>query len=244
MIGGVLRRRKIKPCVIRRFMAQLQVNPTRMELNRLRKQLVVARRGHKLMKDKRDELMRQFMEIVRENKILREQMEKLLLVANQQFLITRAIMKPEFLEEALMVGQQAVHIKTETRNIMSVNVPVFEMPTETLGNSKLLPYGMASTTGEIDVAVSTLIEAFPIMLRLAHIEKTAQLLADEIEKTRRRVNSLEYVMIPNYEQTIRSITMKLDESERGNLTRLMKVKDMLVKQAIEAARIADAKAVI
>lgn len=225
-------------------MAQIQVNPTRMELNRLRKQLIIARRGHKLLKDKRDELMRQFLEIIRENKILREKMESLLASANQQFLIARAVMKPEFLEEALMVGQQSVQIDIQERNIMSVDVPVFVMLEDIKGKMRSFPYGMASTSGELDMAVSTLNEAFPVMLRLAQIEKTAQLLADEIEKTRRRVNSLEYVMIPNYEQTIRSITMKLDESERGNLTRLMKVKDMLVKQAIEAARIADAKAAL
>jgi len=220
-------------------MAQLQVNPTRMELNRLKKQLIVARRGHKLMKDKRDELMRQFLDVVRENKILRERMEKYLLKSNQEFLIARAVMKPEFLEEALMIGRDSIKIGIETKNIMSVDVPLFLLPEDSIEKSDSFPYGMASTTGELDMAVSALNEVFPIMLKLAQIEKTAQLLADEIEKTRRRVNSLEYVMIPNYEQTIRSITMKLDESERGNLTRLMKVKDMLVKQAIEAARIAD-----
>lgn len=222
-------------------MAQIQVNPTRMELNRLKKQLMVARRGHKLLKDKRDELMRQFLEIVRENKVLREQMEKLLLSANQQFLIARAVMKPEFLEESLMIGRKPIQINIATKNIMSVDVPIFQLPEQPEGKIGTFPYGMASTTGELDMAVSALNEVFPIMLRLAQIEKSAQLLADEIEKTRRRVNSLEYVMIPYYEQTIRSITMKLDESERGNLTRLMKVKDMIVKQAIEAARIADEK---
>lgn len=220
-------------------MAQLQVNPTRMELNRLKKQLIVARRGHKLMKDKRDELMRQFLDVVRENKILRERMEKYLLKSNQEFLIARAVMRPEFLEEALMIGRNPIKIEIEIKNIMSVDVPLFKLSQENQEKIDTFPYGMASTTGELDMAISELNQVFPTMLKLAQIEKTSQLLADEIEKTRRRVNSLEYVMIPNYEQTIRSITMKLDESERGNLTRLMKVKDMLVKQAIEAARIAD-----
>ncbi len=223
-------------------MAQIQVNPTRMELNRLKKQLVVARRGHKLMKDKRDGLMRQFLEIVKENKILRERVEILLEKANQQFLIARAVMKSEFLEEALMIGQSSIQIDVDTENLMSVEVPVFEMPFEKSGRMDSLPYGMASTTGELDMAVMALNEAFPIMLKLAEIEKSTMLLASEIEKTRRRVNSLEYVLIPNYEQTIKSIAMKLDESERGNLTRLMKVKDMIVKQAIEASIKADADA--
>ncbi|MHB1454931.1 MAG: V-type ATP synthase subunit D [Saccharofermentanales bacterium] len=223
-------------------MAILNVNPTRMELNRLKKQLIVARRGHKLLKDKRDELMRQFLEIIRENRQLRETMERLLNEAHRQFLIASAVMNPAYLREALMAGKEQMKLSVGTVNVMSVDVPVFEM---NIGQNSLAgsyPYGMASTTGELDMAVSALNEAFPVMLRLAEIEKKAQLLADEIEKTRRRVNSLEYVMIPNYEQTIRSITMKLDESERGNLTRLMKVKDMIVKQAIEAAKKADAEA--
>lgn len=223
-------------------MAILTVNPTRMELNRLKKQLIVARRGHKLLKDKRDELMRQFLDIIRENRQLRETMERLLNEAHRQFLIASAVMNPAYLREALMAGKEQMKLTVGTVNVMSVDVPVFGMNIEQAGTAGSYPYGMASTTGELDMAVSALNEAFPVMLRLAEIEKKAQLLADEIEKTRRRVNSLEYVMIPNYEQTIRSITMKLDESERGNLTRLMKVKDMIVKQAIEAAKKADAEA--
>ncbi|MHB8962426.1 MAG: V-type ATP synthase subunit D [Saccharofermentanales bacterium] len=223
-------------------MAILNVNPTRMELNRLKKQLIVARRGHKLLKDKRDELMRQFLDIIRENRQLRETMERLLNEAHRQFLIASAVMNPAYLREALMAGKERMKLQVGTVNVMSVDVPVFKMNIDQSGTEGSYPYGMASTTGELDMAVSALNEAFPVMLRLAEIEKKAQLLADEIEKTRRRVNSLEYVMIPNYEQTIRSITMKLDESERGNLTRLMKVKDMIVKQAIEAAKKADAEA--
>lgn len=220
-------------------MATLQVNPTRMELNRLKKQLVVARRGHKLLKDKRDELMRQFLEIVKENKRLRTEMENLLLKAYKDFVIARAVMKPHQLGEALMHGKNPVTVDIDTQNIMSVEVPVFNIFAEHSVRLDSFPYGMVSTSGELDVSILALNEVFPVLLKLAQIEKTTQLLADEIEKTRRRVNSLEYVLIPGYEQTIRSITMKLDESERGNLTRLMKVKDMIVKQAIEAAREAD-----
>jgi V/A-type H+/Na+-transporting ATPase subunit D len=217
-------------------MAIIQVNPTRMELNRLKKQIVVARRGHKLLKDKRDELMRQFLDIIRENRKLRERMEELLEKAYRQFILARAVMKTSYLTEALMTGKSTLLADIDTKNIMSVDVPVFNVFTQETARFDNFPYGFASTSGELDMAVSYVNEVFPVMIKLAETEKTAQLLADEIEKTRRRVNSLEYVMIPNYEQTIRSITMKLDESERGNLTRLMKVKDMIVKQAIEEAR--------
>lgn len=225
-------------------MAVLNVNPTRMELNKLKKQLLVARRGHKLLKDKRDELMRQFLDIIRENRQLREKSEMLIRDSHQQFLLASAVMDPAVARAALMVGKERLEIGVETVNVMSVDVPVFKAGVSQHSKTDSYPYGMASTPGELDMAVSSLNEAFPVMLKLAEIEKKAQLLADEIEKTRRRVNSLEYVMIPNFEQTIRSITMKLDESERGNLTRLMKVKDMIVKQALETARKADEAASI
>ena len=220
-------------------MARGQINPNRMELLRLKKQLIVARRGHKLLKDKRDELMRQFLEIVRRNQTLRRQMEHLLIAANFQMVMARAVMQPEVLETAMLAGRESVSLSVGTKNIMSVKVPVFTSPFEKGSKIEKLPYGMAATAGELDQAITALNEAFPVMLELAEVEKTAQLLADEIEKTRRRVNSLEYVLIPELMESIRSISMKMDENERGNLTRLMKVKDMIVKQAIEKARIAD-----
>ena len=221
-------------------MATRQINPNRMELLRLKKQLVTARRGHKLLKDKRDELMRQFLDIVRKNQALRLQTERLLGEANRQMVLARAVMPSEVLETALMAGRESLVLDIDTRNIMSVNVPIFSSQFDMGGRVESLPYGMASTTGELDQAVTALNEAFPVMLELAETEKIAQLLADEIEKTRRRVNSLEYVLIPELMETIRSISMKMDENERGNLTRLMKVKDMIVKQALENARKADA----
>lgn len=220
-------------------MARRQINPNRMELLRLKKQLIVARRGHKLLKDKRDELMRQFLDIVRRNQSLRRQMEKLLSAANYQMVMARAVMQPQVLETAMLAGRESVCLNVGTKNIMSVKVPVFTSPFEKGSKIENLPYGMAATAGELDQAITALNEAFPVMLELAEVEKTAQLLADEIEKTRRRVNSLEYVLIPELMESIRSITMKMDENERGNLTRLMKVKDMIVKQAIEKARLAD-----
>lgn len=223
-------------------MARRQINPNRMELLRLKKQLITARRGHRLLKDKRDELMRQFLDIIRKNRDLRQHMEKLLREANQQMVLARAVMLPEALETALLAGRESLSLSIDTRNIMSVNVPVFTSPYDLSGMAENLPYGMASVAGELDQAVTALSKALPVMLELAEVEKTAQLLADEIGKTRRRVNSLEYVLIPELTESIRSITMKMDENERGNLTRLMKVKEMIVSKALEQARQADAAA--
>jgi len=212
-------------------MARLNVNPTRMVLTGLKKRLVMARRGHKLLKDKRDELMKKFLEIVRENKALREEVEEKLKMVHSRFVMARAVMSSEIVEEALMFPKIEVNLKTSTRNIMSVDVPVLEFTTELSTEGDIYPYGFANTTAELDEAISTLSELAPKLLKLAEIEKAAQLLADEIEKTRRRVNALEYVLIPNLEETIKYIVMKLDENERSNLTRLMKVKDMMLEQA-------------
>lgn len=214
-------------------MARLKVNPTRMELTRLKKKLRTARKGHKLLKDKRDELMKQFLELVRRNKILREKVERLMTDTYAHYTMAAAVMSPEYLEEALMYPNQTISIDIKSRNIMSVDVPVFVIDTQSDDPSNLYPYGFAFTSGELDTSIDGFSNVLPAMLELAEIEKAAQLLAIEIEKTRRRVNALEYVMIPQTEETIKFITMKLDENERGNLTRLMKVKDMMVKQQIE-----------
>lgn len=212
-------------------MAVMHVNPTRMELTRLKKRLKVARRGHKLLKDKRDELMKKFLELVRKNKELREKVEDMLMRVHTSFLIARAVLSAEVLEEALMFPKQRVLLEVSTENIMSVDVPVLEFKTESSDTGDIFPYGFVSTSGELDSTILNLNDVLPYMLELARMEKTAQLLAVEIEKTRRRVNALEYVLIPQLTETIKYITMKLDESERGNLTRLMKVKDMMLKQA-------------
>ncbi|MBP7403076.1 MAG: V-type ATP synthase subunit D [Clostridia bacterium] len=217
-------------------MAEIRVNPTRMELIRLKRRLVTARRGHKLLKDKRDELMKRFLHIVRENKTKRERMEELLNSAYREFVLARAILRRETVEQALMMGKPPLEIAVSTVNMMSVEVSTFEHPSEEEARMTRPPYGMADTAGELDAAIAALYQAYPIMLSLAENEKAAQLLADEIERTRRRVNSLEYILIPQLTAAIRVITMKLDENERGNLVRLMKVKDMMVQQAIRAAR--------
>jgi len=205
-----------------------------MELTRLKKRLVVARRGHKLLKDKRDELMKQFLELVSKNKELREKVEEKLMTVHKNFLIARAVMSSESLEAALMFPKQSVSLEVSTKNVMSVDVPVLEYKTSSSDDTDIYPYGFAATSAELDGAIGTLSEVLPDILELAQIEKSAQLLAEEIEKTRRRVNALEYVMIPQLTETIKYITMKLDENERGNLTRLMKVKDMMIEQSKQA----------
>ncbi len=213
-------------------MPVLNVNPTRMELTRLKTRLRTASRGHKLLKDKRDELMKQFMDVVRENRALRRKVEEGLERANTAFSAAGAVMSPEMLEQSILYPTATVSLEMEFKNIMSVDVPVYQFHTSR-GEANTAPYGFAATSGELDDAVEALREVFQDMLRLAEVEKTSQLLAQEIEKTRRRVNALEYVKIPQMQETIKYITMKLDENERASTIRLMKVKDLILKQAIE-----------
>ncbi len=212
-------------------MSAKHVNPTRMELTRLKGKLAMAVRGHKLLKDKRDELMRQFLDLVRENKELREKVEAGIAAANQNFVLARSVMSDETLKVALMTPKQEVYLETETKNIMSVEVPVFHYKTRSSDANDIYSYGLAFTSGDLDDAVKSLADILPDMLRLAECEKSCQLMAAEIEKTRRRVNALEHVVIPETRQNIRYITMKLDENERSSQTRLMKVKDMMLESA-------------
>lgn len=221
----------------------MNVNPTRMVLTSLKKKLAVATRGHKLMKDKRDELMKQFLDLARQNKVLREDVERQLAEVYQNFAIASAVMSNEVLEEALMYPKQGVSLKVGNKNVMSVDVPVFDFTTTTDDETDIYPYGYATTSGELDRSIARLAQVFPTMLSLAAMENEASLLAQEIEKTRRRVNALEYVMIPQLQETIKYIKMKLDENERGNQTRLMKVKDMMIKQAILEKRKKDEAAI-
>lgn len=214
-------------------MAVLQVNPTRMELGRLKKRLKTSTRGHKLLKDKRDDLMKKFLELVRRNKELREQVEQMIMAVYDGFAIASAVMSPDMLEEALMLPKEQVELEVSSANVMSVNVPVFKF-SGSGDAADITPYGFAFTSGELDDSVSALKAVLPLMLELAQMEKSAQMLAEEIEKARRRVNALEYVQIPSLQETIKSISMKLDENERGNLARLMKIKDMMVAQQREA----------
>lgn len=224
-------------------MANITVTPTRMELTRLKGKLRTAQRGHKLLKDKRDELMKQFLDTVREVRALRAEVEEELMTVHKSFTVASALMSSEAMEQALLYPKQSVELTQTSRNIMSVNVPEYHFQTKTRSDADIYPYGFASTSGELDTAVDALGRVFQKMLKLAEIEKSAQLMAEEIEKTRRRVNALEYVMIPDTQDAIRYITMKLDENDRSTTTRLMKVKDMLLKEALEEQRQRDAEAV-
>ena len=212
-------------------MAGTTVTPTRMVLNQLKGRLKTARRGHKLLKDKRDELMRQFLDLVRENKMLREKVEQGIKNANKNFVLARAAMSKESLYTALLAPKQDISIDVSSKNIMSVDIPVFDIKTRTPDKNDIFSYGFAFTSSDLDDAVQSLSDILPDMLRLAEVEKSCQLMAAEIEKTRRRVNALEHVMIPETKEQIKYITMKLDENERSTQTRLMKVKDMMLKEA-------------
>lgn len=212
-------------------MANAAVTPTRMVLNQLKGRLKTARRGHKLLKDKRDELMRQFLDVVRRNKVLRAKVEEGMTAAFASLTVASAIMSPEMLEQALLYPRQSVELGMTFKNIMSVNVPVYDFKTKNNDPSEIYPYGFAQTSGELDDALEKLAQVFRDMLELAQVEKTMQLLAEEIEKTRRRVNALEYVMIPGLEKNIRYITMKLAENENATKVRLLKVKDMILEKA-------------
>ena len=212
-------------------MAGTTVNPTRMELTRQKAKLATARKGHKLLKDKRDELMRQFLDLVREDMKLRMKVEKGIKNANRNLVLARAGMSEETLKGALMAPKQEVYLETSIRNVMSVDVPVFKTKTRTSDANDIYSYGFAFTSGDLDASVKLLADLLPDMLRLAEVEKSCQLMAAEIEKTRRRVNALEHVIIPEAQANIHMITMKLDENERSTQVRLMKVKDMVVKDA-------------
>ena len=212
-------------------MAATQVNPTRMELTRLKRKLATAIKGHRLLKDKRDELMREFLDLVRENMELRKKVEREIQDANRNFVLAKAGMSEEILQAAMMAPKQEVYLKNDTKNVMSVDIPVFDYTTGTADKNDIFAYGFAYTSSDLDGAVQSLSDALPDMLKLAEVEKSCQLMASEIEKTRRRVNALEHVIIPETQQGIRYITMKLDENERSTQVRLMKVKDMMLNEA-------------
>ena len=207
----------------------IRVNPTRMELSRLKKRLSTAIRGHKLLKDKRDEMVRRFIELIRRDRQIRMECENALAAAMGRFAAARAEMGNAAINEALIYPVRSSSVTTGHQNIMSVDVPTIKLVDD--GGSFDLPYAFAFTSGELDGAVLDLAALLPRLIELAEVEKTCNMLAAEIEKTRRRVNALEHVMIPEMEEAIHYITMKLDENERGTLTRLMKVKDIIQQQS-------------
>ena len=209
-------------------MAKLNVNPTRMELTRLKKKLATSTRSHKLLKDKQDELMRQFINLVKYNNTLRAEVEGQLEGSLKDFVMARAVMSSEFLEEAVAYPKEHISVEVGEKNIMSVNVPVMNFKRQLEGDEgSIYPYGFANTSSELDDAIAKLYGILPKLLELAEVEKSCQLMADEIEKTRRRVNALEYMTIPQLQETIKYIRIKLDENERSATTRQMKVKSML-----------------
>ena len=208
-------------------MAQtMRVNPTRMELTRIKRRLVTAKRGHKLLKDKRDEMVRRFILLIRENQTLRLEVEKALTASLGNFALARGVTEPILIEEALLYPVRNAKINMSMQSVLSVPVPKLTVEEESIKETTL-SYGLVETSAQLDNAIARLADVLPKLIHLAEVEKACDLLADEIEKTRRRVNALEYVMIPQFETTIRFITMKLDENERGSLTRLMKVKTMI-----------------
>lgn len=209
---------------------KLNVNPTRMELTKLKKRLKTADRGHKLLKDKQDELMKRFIDLAKQNDELRRNVEEKLSSSLREFMMAKAVMGTEMLEAAIAMPSEKISLDITTKNIMSVNVPVMQFIREGKGEGSIYPYGYAQTSAELDGAIKKLYDCLDDLLKLAEVEKSCQLMADEIEKTRRRVNALEYVMIPQLEETIKYIVMKLEENERGTITRLMKVKTMMQQQ--------------
>lgn len=209
-------------------MGRLNVNPTRMELRRLKTRLKTAVRGHKLLKDKSDETIRQFMALIKENRRLREETEGEVTASLRSFLLASAVNSAEVIEEAVAMPSRTVKLKSGVKNIMSVAAPSIEI--EEGESTDLYPYSFATVSEELDSSIAKLAVLLTKLVRLAEVEKTCNMLADEIEKNRRRVNALEYVMIPDLKETIKYITMKLDENERANTIRLMKVKDIINKQ--------------
>lgn len=208
-------------------MARLAVNPTRMELRRLKTRLKTAERGHKLLKDKSDEMIRRFMSFVRENKRLREEIETELGDALRTFMLAKSLQPSQSVEQALTMPSFMARVVTGSKNVMGIEVPSLEIRAE---GGELIPYDFSTTSGEMDRAIIRLNELVEKLLKLAEVEKTCNMLANEIEKNRRRVNALEYVMIPQLTETIKYIMMKLDENERATTIRLMKVKSMITEE--------------
>lgn len=208
-------------------MAILNVNPTRMELSRLRKRLGTATRGHKLLKDKQDELVRQFILLVKKNQELRKKMDSSLQKGMKEYVLASSVIPDHVLEEAFSIPFNKVSLDVQTKSIMNTEVPVLNTMYQEDSDVDDFSYGFVSTTSELDLSLDYLGSILPLMLQLAEIEKTCQLIAKEIETTKRRVNALEYLTIPNLTETIAHIENTLDENERGNVTRLMKVIDIL-----------------
>ncbi len=211
-------------------MPQKTLNPTRMELSKLKKKLLTAQKGHKLLKDKHDGLMRQFTELVNDTLSLREKVENSLMLSQNYFLEAQSVMQEGEIVASLMTNKKNIEISVEKKNIMGVKIPVFNIDASLFENDTSLPYGFCFTSWELDEAQNEFKKLIPDLIKMSELEKSCILMADEIEKTRRRVNALEYVLIPSYQETIRYIKLHLEENERSTITRLLKIKDMIIEE--------------
>ena len=211
-------------------MSRLNVNPTRMALKGLKARLKTAQRGHKLLKDKTDEMVRRFSQMIKENKVLREEVESEIVLVLKQFSIARSLMSKQDVEQAFNMPSVSIELDCEYKTILNLETPKLNL-SENHSVSKF-PYSFIDITSEVDHSVALVGKLLAKIIKLAEVEKTVMMLADEIEKSKRRVNALEYVMIPDLEETIKYITMKLEENERGSLTRLMKVKEMIAERNV------------
>lgn len=207
-------------------MARLNVKPTRMELASLKERLELSTRGHKLLKDKQDELMRRFITLIKKNNQLRDEVEAELIESMQEFVVAKSLINESFIEELFVGTETNIELHIQEKNVMSVIVPEMHFDIKEAEVSSDVQYGYLNSSSELDEAIERMEIIMPKLLELSEIEKTCQLMADEIEKTRRRVNALEYRMIPQLQETIRYIQMKLEENERSAIVRMMKVKDM------------------
>ena len=209
-------------------MAILNVNLTRIESINMKKSLKTAQRGHKLLKDKLDELIKKILELVQINEQLRRKADEMLTNAYQNFMLAKAVIGEEYIEEALVIPKQSVSVGLSETSIMSVKIPQFNFQRDDNGNENKVLYGLAYTTSELDNAIESFSQVSECLLQLAQNEKAIELISAEIEKTRRRVNAIENVTIPNYKDTIKYIQLKLSEDERASTSRLMKIKERLV----------------
>jgi V/A-type H+-transporting ATPase subunit D len=202
------------------------VKPTRMELLRLKKRIAIAHRGHKLLRDKQEELMRRFMGLINETRRLREEIEAATERIFTNFLRARALVPSGFLDRSISYGSKKIEIRTRRERMLNLSVPRIEL----VGMAEYPIYSLALTTGDLDTSFREFRALLPKLLRLAELELAIKLLAEEIKRTRRRVNALEYILIPNLADTAKYITMRLAELERSGLVRLMRVKELIASK--------------
>jgi len=208
---------------------RLAVNPNRMELLKLKKRLALAQRGHKLLQDKQEQLMRYFLRYVHRARELRKQVQDMTDEALRRFDLCRLLTPENSLAAALSYPAGELKLKVEVTRLLNVRIPRLELESQ----PDPFTYGLAHTSSDLDQSLRVLSEAVPLMMELVNVEKTIFILSEEIEKTRRRVNALEFVFIPNITETIKYIEMKLAELERSNINRLMRLKELVFEGGTE-----------